>query len=152
MAEFDMVIRGGTLATAADVFVADLAIRDGRIVAIGSSLGRGREEIDAREHYVLPGGVDAHCHLDQPTSDGTVCADDFLSGTVAAACGGTTTIIPFALQLKGASVCAAVTDYHRRAGNKAIIDYAFHLIISDPSAQVLAEELPQLIRSGYTSF
>ena len=104
MAEFDTVIRGGTLATAADVFVADLGVRDGRIAAIGNALGRGAEEIDARGHYVLPGGVDAHCHIDQPTTDGTVCADDFSSGTIAAACGGTTTIIPFALQAKGASV------------------------------------------------
>ena len=152
MTEFDMVIRGGTLATAADVYVADLGIRAGRIAAIGGALGRGSQEIDARGHYVLPGGVDAHCHLDQPTSDGTVCADDFRSGSIAAACGGTTTIIPFALQAKGASVRAAVADYHRRAANKAIIDYAFHLIISDPTAHVLAEELPELIRSGYTSF
>ena len=152
MAEFDTVIRGGTLATAADVFVADLGVREGRIAAIGSALGRGAVEIDARGHYVLPGGVDAHCHIDQPTTDGTVCADDFSSGTIAAACGGTTTIIPFALQAKGASIRQAVADYHRRAANKAIIDYAFHLIISDPSPQVLAEELPELIRSGYTSF
>lgn len=152
MPEFDTVIRGGTLATAADVFVADLGIRDGRIAAIGVALGSAKQEIDASGLYVLPGGVDAHCHLDQPSSDGTVCADDFTSGTVSAAFGGTTTIIPFALQMKGASVTEAVADYHRRAANKAVIDYAFHLIISDPSAHVLASELPELIRTGYTSF
>jgi dihydropyrimidinase len=100
----------------------------------------------------LPGGVDAHCHIDQPSSDGSACADDFRSGTIAAACGGTTTIIPFAVQLKGSSVEAAVRDYHERARGKAVIDYAFHLIVTDPTAQVLEHELPELIRGGYTSF
>jgi dihydropyrimidinase len=150
--EFDLVIRAGTLATAADVFDADIGVREGRIVAIGAQLGAGREEIDARGRYVLPGGVDAHCHLDQPSSDGSVCADDFRTGTIAAACGGTTTVIPFAAQAKGHSVRAAVEDYHRRAEGKAVIDYAFHLIVSDPSEQVLREELPGLIGAGYSSF
>jgi dihydropyrimidinase len=119
---------------------------------MGESLAGGREEIDARGLYVLPGGIDAHCHLDQPTTDGSVCADDFRTGTIAAACGGTTTVIPFAVQFKGHSVRAAVEDYHRRASGQALIDYAFHLIVSDPSAHVLQQELPQLIRDGYTSF
>ncbi len=152
MADFDLVIRGGTLATAADIFVADIGIRDGRIAAIGADLGPGREEIDAKGKYVLPGGIDAHCHLDQPSSDGTVCADDFESGSISAAAGGTTTIIPFAVQQKGNGLRVAVEDYHRRANGKAIIDYAFHLIVSDPSDQVLGQELPALIRDGYTSF
>jgi dihydropyrimidinase len=152
MREFDLVIRGGTLATASDVFVADLGVRDGRIVAIGDGLPAGREEIDARGKYVLPGGIDAHCHLDQPSNDGTICADDFESGTIAAACGGTTTVIPFAVQQKGHGLRVAVEDYHRRAEGKAVIDYAFHLIVSDPSDQVLGQELPALIRDGYTSF
>lgn len=150
--EFDLVIRGGLVATAAESYVADLGIRDGRIAAIGARLAAGREEIDASDRWVLPGGIDAHCHIDQPSSDGTVCADDFRSGTIAAACGGTTTIVPFAVQLKGQSVRAAVEDYHRRARGKAFVDYAFHLIVSDPTEQVLEDELPQLIRSGYTSF
>jgi dihydropyrimidinase len=152
VSEFDLVIRGGTLATAADVFTADIGVRGGRIAAIGERLGSGREEIDAGGHYVLPGGVDAHCHLDQPTTDGSVCADDFRTGTIAAACGGTTTVIPFALQLKGQGVRVAVEDYHRRAAGKAVVDYAFHLIISDPSSTVLQEELPGLMREGFTSF
>jgi dihydropyrimidinase len=152
MSGFDLVIRGGTIATAADVFVADLGVRDGRIVALGAKLDAGRDEIDARGLYVLPGGVDAHCHLDQPSSDGSVCADDFGSGTLSAACGGTTTVIPFALQFKGNSVRAAVEDYKQRAAGKAFIDYAFHLIVSDPTAVVLNEELPALIREGFSSF
>ena len=150
--EFDLVIRGGRIVTAADSYVADVGVRGERIAAIGCDLGRGREEIDARGKWVLPGGIDAHCHIDQPSSDGTVCADDFRTGTIAAACGGTTTIIPFAVQAKGQGLAVAVRDYHERAAGKAVIDYAFHLIVSDPTHEVLERELPQLIRDGYTSF
>jgi dihydropyrimidinase len=152
MPDFDTIIRGGTVATAADVFKADIGIVGGRIVALGASLGKGREEIEASGKLLLPGGIDAHCHLDQPTTDGSVFADDFRSGTIAAACGGTTTVTPFAVQMKGRSLREAVADYHRRANGKAVIDYAFHLIVSDPTDQVLGQELPALIRDGYTSF
>ena len=76
MAEFDLVIRKGTIATAADVFDCDIGIRDGRIAALAQDLGAGSEEIDARGLLVMPGGVDAHCHLDQPMSDGSKMADD----------------------------------------------------------------------------
>ena len=79
-------------------------------------------------------------------------ADDFVSGTRSAACGGNTTVMPFAAQMKGRSLRAAVADYHGRADGKAFVDYAFHLIISDPTADVLGQELPALIRDGYTSF
>ncbi len=152
LAFFDLVIRNARCATAADVFDSDIGIKDGRIAALGKSLSAGLREIDAKGRFVLPGGVDGHCHLDQPTGDGSKMADDFLTGTRSAACGGTTTVIPFACQAKGQSLRAAVEDYHKRAGNKACIDYAFHLIVSDPTPQVLNEELPELIREGYTSF
>ena len=152
MPGFDLVVRGGTVATAADVFRADIGVREGRIAALGEELPAGREEIDASGRLVLPGGVDAHCHLDQPTGDGSVMADDFLSGTRSAACGGTTTVMPFAAQVRGQSLRAAVDDYHRRAEGKATVDYAFHLIVTDPTEQVLGQELPALIRDGYTSF
>jgi len=154
VADFDVVIRNGTVATAADVFPCDLGIVDGRIAAMASNiaLGAGRTEIDAGGKLVLPGGVDAHCHFDQPTGDGSQMADDFRSGTVSAACGGTTTVIPFACQAKGGSLREAVKDYHRRAEGKAVVDYAFHLIVTDPGEQVLGQELPALIRDGYTSF
>ena len=91
MAEFDLVIRGGTAATAADVFRTDIGVRAGRIAALAIDLPAGRREIDANGLLVLPGGIDAHCHLDQPTGDELVMADDFASGTRSAACGGTTT-------------------------------------------------------------
>ena len=152
MAEFDLVIRSGTVATAADVFSADVGVSGGRIAALGASLGKGREEIDARGKLVLPGGIDSHVHIAQVSSIGIPTADDFLSGSRSAAAGGTTTLIPFAAQHRGQSLRKVVEDYHGQAEGKAIVDYAFHLIISDPSPEVLGQELPALIRDGYTSF
>lgn len=149
---FDLVIRGGTIATASDIFEADIGIRAGKIIALSADLPEGMQVIDASGKLVLPGGVDAHCHFDQPTTDGSVMADDFDSGPRSAAFGGTTTIIPFACQQKGQSLRAAVDDYHQRADGKSVIDYAFHLIVTDPNPQVLGQELPALIREGYTSF
>ncbi|WP_332748712.1 dihydropyrimidinase [Hydrogenophaga sp.] len=152
MSAFDLVIRQARVATASDCFEADIGIRDGRIEALGAALAKGRQEIDAAGRVVTPGGVDAHCHLDQPMAPPLRMADDFESGTRSAACGGTTTVIPFAAQEKGQSLRAAVDDYHRRAEGKAHIDYAFHMIVSDPTPTVLNDELPSLIRAGYTSF
>src|SRR5258707_7508691 len=152
MSEFDPVIRNGTLATAADTAGCDIGIKDGMITTLGKSLARGAQEIDASGKLVLPGGIDSHCHIEQRSSAGVVCADDFYSATVAAAFGGTTTVIPFAAQHRGQSLRTAVQDYHERARPKAVIDYAFHLIISDPTEQILGQELPALIKDGYTSF
>ena len=137
---FDLVIRNADVATASDRFQCDIGIRDGKIEALGRSLPAGAEEIDAGGLLVLPGGVDAHCHLDQPMPDGMRMADDFFTGTRSAACGGTTTVIPFAAQAKGGSLRAAVEDYHARAAAKAVIDYAFHLIVADPTPQVPQED------------
>ncbi len=152
MAAYDLVIRGGTVATASDIGPADIGIRDGRIVALADSLDRGADEIDARGRLVMPGGIDSHCHIEQRSSFGVMSADDFHSATVSAACGGTTTVMPFAAQYKGESLRQVVEDYHALAGPKAVIDYAFHLIVSDPTPQVLGQELPALIADGYTSF
>ncbi len=152
MAEFDMVVRNAVVGTAADIFPAEIGITDGVITALGRRLGPARRDLDAAGRYVLPGGIDTHCHFDQPMRDTVTLADDFLSGTVSAAHGGTTTVVPFACQLQGQSVRAAVEDYHRRAADKPVIDYAFHLILSDPTEHVLRDELPALIREGYSSF
>jgi len=149
---FDLVIRNADVATASDRFTCDIGVRDGVITALATRLPEGRREIDAAGRLVLPGGVDAHCHLDQPMPDGMRMADDFFTGTRSAACGGTTTVIPFAAQAKGASLAQAVDDYHRRADGVAAVDYAFHLIVSDPTPTVLGQELPRLIADGYTSF
>ena len=151
-APLDCVIRNARLATASDTVDCDIGIRDGRIAMLGQSLPQGRREIDAAGRTVTPGGIDGHCHLDQPMEPPVRMADDFNTGTRAAACGGTTTVIPFAAQVKGGSLKAAVDDYHQRADGKAHVDYAFHLIVSDPTEAVLNDELPALIRSGYTSF
>src|SRR3977135_2325692 len=138
--ELDLVLRNARIATASDTFDSDIGIRDGRIVQLGIDLPAGRREIDAAGRYVTPGGVDAHCHLDQPMESPMRMADDFDTGTRAAACGGTTTVIPFAAQKKGQSLRAAVQDYHQRADKRAHVEHAFHLIVSDPTPQVLNEE------------
>lgn len=146
-----MVIAGGTVVTAADSYAADIGIRDGRIAQIGHGL-TGAERIDATGLLVLPGGIDAHVHLDQPTSDGTIMADGFASGTRSAAAGGNTTVLPFALQIKGQSLRACVEEYHQKAQGNCHTDVSFHLIVTDPTPQVLGQELPALVRDGYTSF
>ena len=152
MSEFDLVIKGGTVATAADISRCDIGVRDGRVVELAAELAGGAETIDATGKLVLPGGVDSHCHIAQSGSLGIETADDFRSGSISAACGGTTTIIPFAAQYKGQSLREVVAAYHKRAEGDAVIDYAFHLIISDPTDQVIGQELPALIKDGYTSF
>ena len=152
MNRFDLVIRGGTVATAADTFRADVGIRDGRIAALAQDLDGADDEIDASGKLVLPGGIDSHCHIEQMSASGVVCADDFYTGSVSAAFGGTTTIIPFAAQHRGQSLREVVEAYHGCAGPKAVVDYAFHLIISDPTGQILGQELPALIEDGYSSF
>ena len=151
---YDLIVRNARVATAADTFDADLGITGGKIVAIAQRLpmGGADREIDAAGRWVTPGGVDAHCHLDQPMVEPMRMADDFETGSRSAACGGTTTVIPFAAQVKGRSLREAVDDYHRRAEGKASIDYAFHLIVSDPTPDVIARELPALVGEGYTSF
>ena len=152
MNRYDLILRNADIATSGDRYRADIGVRDGRIAAIAQQLdGEADEAIDAAGRLVTPGGVDGHVHLDQPTSDGSRFADDFFTGTRSAACGGTTTVIPFAAQQKGHSLQEAVDDYHRRADGKAVIDYAFHLIVSDATQQVTHEELPKLIAEGYTS-
>ncbi len=152
MAQFDTVIRGGTLVTASDKARCDLAIKDGRIAALGHDLGTAQRVIDAEGLLVLPGGVEGHCHIEQVSSNGLICADDFYTATRSAVFGGTTTVIPFAAQQRGQSLRRVVEDYHACAGPKAVIDYGYHLIVSDPTEQVLGQELPALIQDGITSF
>src|SRR5215475_7190776 len=103
MSEFDLVIANGTVATASDTFKADVGIRDGRIVALADGLQGGIQTIDATDRLVLPGGIDSHVHISQPSSPGIVMADDFESATRSAAFGGNTTLLPFCMQEKGQS-------------------------------------------------
>ena len=153
MAGFDTIIANGTVITATERMACDVAIRDGKVAALGHDLGDAGVEIDAAGKLVLPGGVEGHCHIEQQSAVGGVMnADDFYSATVSAAFGGTTTVLPFAAQYHGQSLRQAVEDYHARAEPKAVIDYGFHLIITDPTEQVLGQELPALIEGGFTSF
>lgn len=151
MNELDLVVRGGTVATATAVVPADVGIRGERVVALGTGLPPGRREIDAADRLVLPGGVDSHCHIEQLTASGLMNADTFETATGSAALGGTTTVIPFAAQHAGMSLARVVEDYHAAAARGALVDYAFHMILCDPRPEVLAEELPPLARSGHGS-
>lgn len=152
MADFDLIIKNGTVATASDTFRADVGVRDGVIVSLGNDLDGATETIDATSHLVLPGGIDSHVHISQPSGPGIVMADDFESATRSAAFGGNTLLMPFVMQQKGESLRQAVKDYHAKADGQCHIDVSFHLIISDPTAGVLGQELPALVGDGYTSF
>jgi len=149
--QFDLVIRGGTVATAADTFSSDIGIANGKIAALARGLPKGIDEVDAAGLLVLPGGIDTHVHLDQDQGEGIVMADGFETGSRSAAAGGNTCIVPYALQRKGQSLRQAVADYHAKADGNSLLDYRFHLIISDPTPAVLGQELPALIADGYTS-
>jgi dihydropyrimidinase len=153
MAKLDTIIRGGTVATASDTFRCDVGVKDGRIAQLGEDLGKAAEEvIDATDLLVLPGGIDSHVHLSQDSGPGIVMADDFESGTRSAAFGGNTTVMPFCMQQKGHGLRQALKDYHALADGNCYTDVSFHLVISDPSPQVLGQELPALVDDGYTSF
>lgn len=150
--EIDTAIRGGTIVTASDTFKADIAIRGEKIVAIAQDIDAGaKTTIDATGKLVLPGGIDSHVHISQPSGEGIVMADDFHSGTLSALFGGNTTIMPFCLQERGSSLRDALNWYHGLADGNCFTDISFHLIISDPSGDVLGQELPAAVEAGYSS-
>jgi dihydropyrimidinase len=148
------VIQGGTCVTASDTFAADVVIEGGRITALllpgTATFSPDTRVVDARGKYVIPGGIDAHTHLDMPFG-GTSSIDDFESGTTAAAFGGTTTIIDFAIQKKGGTLREALDTWHGKAEGKAVVDYAFHMITTDVPPSVL-DEMGAMVDEGVTSF
>src|SRR5262245_30530971 len=150
-AAFDCVLRKGRVATAVDAFEADVGITAGSIAAIGRNLGPGTLEIDANNKLVLPGGIDAHAHIEQLSAAGIVNSDTFESATRSAALGGTTTAICFAAQHVGMDLIQVVADYTGLARKGAMIDYAFHLIIADPTEVTVREHIPALIAQGHAS-
>src|SRR6184192_1480475 len=149
---FDTLIVNGTVVTASDTYPGDIAIRDGKIAAIGQDLPRDNSAkiIDAGGKYIFPGGIDVHTHLDMPFG-GTTSSDDFETGTRAAAFGGTTTLIDFAIQYKGQTLRQAFDTWMQKASGKATTDYAFHCIITElPDARL--DEMDDLVREGVTTF
>src|SRR5580658_5012935 len=149
---FDTIIVNGRVATATDTYVGDVAINQGKISAVGQSLPHENagKIIDAAGKYVFPGGIDVHTHLDMPFG-GTTSADDFETGTRAAAFGGTTTLIDFAIQYKGQTLRTAFDTWMQKASGKAVCDYAFHCIITE-LADARLDEMNALVREGVSSF
>src|SRR5271167_1863493 len=149
---FDTVIRNGTVVTATDTYASDVGILDGRIAAIAGALPieNAGKVMDAAGMLVMPGGIDAHTHLDMPFG-GTNSADDFLTGTRAAAIGGTTTIVDFAIQARGTKMRDALDQWWKKAENKACIDYGLHMIVTDLGGAGL-EDMDDMVAEGIASF
>ena len=146
-----VLIKNGQIFTAVDNYVADILVDDGKIRTIGIDLSADdAKTIDATGKYVIPGGIDPHTHLDFPFG-GTVSSDDFSTGTIAAAVGGTTTIVDFVVQQPGQSLTEALEIWHQKAGGQAAVDYGFHMIIRDlPDSRL--PEMDEMVRQGVTSF
>ena len=146
-----ILIKKGNVVTAVDNYVADILIDEGKVRTIGIDLdAQADKTIDATGKYVIPGGIDPHTHLDFPFA-GTVSSDDFRTGTIAAAVGGTTSIVDFAVQQRGHSLSEALETWHGKAEGKTAIDYGFHMIILDlPDSRL--PELDDLVRQGVSSF
>jgi dihydropyrimidinase len=148
---FSLVIRGGAVVQPQGTVRADIGIRGETIVAIGDQLGPGASEIDATGRLVLPGGIDPHAHIEQVSGAGLLNADSFDSATISAAFGGTTTVISFAAQHVGHALDRVLADYHGLAEKGAVIDYAFHMIIADPTEATLKTHIPKLVKEGHAS-
>ena len=146
------LIKNGRIITSVDDYVADILIDGETIAVIGKGLKMEADTIiDASGKLVIPGGIDAHTHLDMPFG-GTTSADDFLTGTRAAACGGTTTIVDFAIQNKGQSIVEALDIWHNKAAGKAAIDYGFHMIVTDLGEKHIPEMKRLINNEGVSSF
>ena len=144
------LIKNGTLVTAAETYQADLLMDGGKIALVGINLpADGAKVVDAKGKYVLPGGIDVHTHLELPFG-GTVSSDDFYTGHKAAAFGGTTCHIDFVIQGKGESLHQAVENWHKKSDSKAVVDYGFHLAITDLTEAVM-DEIPSMGKEGVTT-
>ncbi|NOX60542.1 MAG: dihydropyrimidinase [Chloroflexi bacterium] len=147
---YDLVIKNGTIVTAAGHYQADVAVRGERIAAIGQDL-QGHRELDARGKYVTPGAVDIHVHMQMPLGEGVISADDFFTGTRAAALGGTTTIIDFVEPEPEQSMVDALAARRAEADPKVVIDYGLHMTIG-PAEIAKLEQVPAAYEAGCTSF
>lgn len=145
------LIKGGTVVTAADTYKADVLVDGETISQVGLAIDVPVDKtIDATGRYVIPGGIDVHTHLDMPFG-GATSADDFETGTMAAACGGTTTVVDFAIQDYGHSLREAWETWMQKAEGKASIDYGFHMIMREFNPD-LGAEMGDMVREGVTSF
>ena len=146
-----ILIKNGTIVTAVDQYKGDVLIEDEKITVIGTALEMAADKvIDATGKYVLPGGIDVHTHMDMPFG-GTTSADDFATGTIAAAFGGTTSIVDFAVQGKGQSLREGLDAWHAKAEGNAVTDYGFHMIMSDVNDATL-DEMDGLVAEGVPDF
>jgi dihydropyrimidinase len=149
-----LLIENGRVITATDDYVADVYCQNGRIAAIGAQLASrfpAERTIDAKGQYVLPGGIDVHTHLDMPFG-GTNSADDFETGTIAAAFGGTTSLVDFAIQYRGQTMRHALDEWMKKASGKAVIDYSFHMIVTELPDAGLGDMDVMVRDEGVTSF
>ncbi|MFC7692631.1 hypothetical protein ACFQY5_26685 [Paeniroseomonas aquatica] len=162
MADYDLVVRGGTVASGLGTMRCDIGIRGGRIVALAESIPGGAATLDAGGLLVLPGGVDTHCHIEEPSRGGytsaggapatevTVQEESFGSASVSAFAGGTTSVVCFVPQWKGEGILPRLADYEARAA-RGMVDYSFHQIISDATDDVLEREVPEVVARGIRS-
>lgn len=148
----DLIIKNGTIVTSSESYIADVAVKDGKVVAIGSGFPEeGVEVVDAEGKLVLPGAIDAHTHLAMPFG-GTVSADSYLAGTRAAACGGVTTVFDYPMQRKGHGIIETIKGRQEMCDSEACVDYAFHCIITDLNEGTILDEFKAAVDYGITSF
>lgn len=147
---YDLVVKGGTIVSASDSFVGDLAVSDGRVAAVGAIKDPAKKTVDARGKVVVPGGIDVHTHFDMPFM-GATTIDDFSTGSTSAIFGGTTSIVDFAIQKKGETFRHALDDWHKRAGGRSAVDYGFHMIVTD-FPEKAEKEMDKLVDEGVSSF
>jgi len=148
----DLLIKNGTVVTESESFIADIAVKDGKIALIGKNLPlEAKKIVNAAGKYVLPGAIDVHTHLAMPFG-GTVSADGYLSGTRAAACGGVTTVFDYPMQRKGKGILETVEERLKMCAPQACVDYAFHCIITDLNEGSLLDEFQAAVDYGITSF
>ncbi len=148
--QLDTVIHDGAIITAGECFRGDVGIADGRIVMVAERIPGGGRRIDAGGRLVMPGGIETHAHIEQENASGILSADDYLSGSVSAAFGGNSCFIPFAVQHRGEAIGAVLAKYERRA-LRSVIDYSWHLTVSEATERIVTEDLPRAFARGIAS-
>ena len=157
MADYDLAVRGGLVANAFGAARCDIGVKDGRIVALAERIADAAQVVEADGLLVLPGGVDSHCHIEEPARGGyvgtggdlsvTVNEESFVTASESAFAGGTTSVVCFVPQWKGEGILPRLADYERRAA-KGMLDHSFHQIITDPTDAVLEREVPEIVAKG----